>query len=354
MIIGGEHTFSPTILLKRPKGFINSLITDLEREYHINFTFGGYYSILAIIDKIKLNFDTNSVILLPSYLCPSILRPFKIRGINYRFYKVDYDLYIDTNHLISIIDNNVKAVLFIDYFGASQFEKLLGVIDILKHRQITVIQDVVQCLEMKKERLFGDYIFNSFRKFFPFEGSILLSKNSLFIEYSNSKNKFVTYKRIGQIIRYLHIHYGIFSSRLFLYFLKKAEDRYYSNSIIRMPKFNLKQLNKYDIESMTEKQKYYYHKLMITFGNKVPGLLKSNNFVPLGFVIKVEKRNEIRRFLFDHEIYPPIHWILSEEIDKNIFEKSIQLSSEIMTLPLIGLTETKYNYLLYNLTKYHQ
>jgi hypothetical protein len=352
MIIGGEHFFSPSLLFKKSKGYIDRLIRDFKDDYNVSFTFGGHYSLLAIIDAIKPAFNNDSVVLFPSYLCPSILKPFKSREIKYKFYKIDENLFVDTDYLISIIDNNVKAVLFIDYFGASQIDQLQTVLEILKSKKIIIVQDIVQCLQIRKDKLFGDYIFNSFRKFFPFEGSILLSKRKMNIDFRGSSNKYIEYKRIGQFLRYFHIKYNLGSSKHFLYFFRKAEDCYYINDILSMPKFNLRQLNKYDIEFIANKQKYYFSQLFNAFYDKVPGLLHKNNFVPLGFVIKIDGRDSVREYLFKQHIFSPIHWILPVEIDVKVFSKSTNLSSLILTLPLIGLTEQKFKFLFENINKY--
>jgi len=352
MIIGGEHVVSPDILFRKSKGYLSGLIRDFKDDYIVNFTFGGYYSLLAIIDAIKSAFDNDSVVLFPSYLCPSILKPFKSREIKYKFYKIDENLFVDTDYLISIIDNNVKSVLFIDYFGASQIDQLQPVLEILKSKKIIIIQDIVQCLQIRKDKLFGDYIFNSFRKFFPFEGSILLSKRKMDIDFRKGSNRYIKYKRIGQFLRYFHVKYNLGSSKHFLSFFRKAEDCYYKNDILRMPKFNFRQLNKYDIEFIANKQKYYFNQLFNVFSDKVPGLLHKNNFVPLGFVIKIDGRDSVRGYLFKQNIFSPIHWILPVEIDAKVFSKSINLSSLILTLPLIGLTEQKFKYLFENINKY--
>jgi hypothetical protein len=352
IIIGGEYLISPAFLFKRSKGYIDSLIREFKDDYEVNFTFGGYYSILAIIDSVKSVFDNNSVVLLPSYLCPSILHPFKSREIKYRFYKIDENLFVDIDYLISIIDDNVKAILFIDYFGVTQMKRLQPLLAILKSKKITIIQDIVQCLKITKDQLFGDYIFNSFRKFSPFEGSILLSKAKMHIDFSDKKNKFITYKRVGQFLRYFHVRWNLFSSRHFLYYFRKADEYYVSDYIIGMSKFNYRQLNKIDIEFMTEKQIYYYSQLFDVFNKNIPDLFRNINSIPLGFVIKITQRNQIRKDLFKQNIFPPIHWVLPEELDKTIFFESIKLSSVILTIPLIGLTDKGYRHLYSNMIKF--
>jgi len=351
IIIGGEHTYSPCFLLKRSKGYIDGLTNTFKNDYSVNFTFGGFYSLLAIIDDIRPTFDVNSFVLLPSYLCPSMLEPFKIRNINYRFYKVDADLYVDTEHLISCINSNVKAVLFIDYFGASQKERLKDLLSVLKEKDIKIIQDLVQCVNIDKNQLLGDYMYNSFRKFLPFEGSLLLSKTKMKISFTRPNYTYLLNKRLGQLLRDYHLKYNIFSSRQFLKLFKRAEDHYPSETIVRMPKINVCLLNRVDIDAFSANQKYYYKKLFVEYGAMVPKLLQNDDFVPLGFVIKTTNRDQIRRNLFVANIYPPIHWLQSSEIDKQAFSESIELSNCILTIPVFGLNETKSDYLFSNLYK---
>ena len=349
IIIGGEHTFSPLFLFRRSRSYIDKLTNSFKDDYNVNFTFGGFYSLLAIIDDLKPTFNKDSYVLLPSYLCPSMLAPFKIRNIKYCFYKVDADLYVDVDHLISIINSNVKAVLFIDYFGASQKKRLANVPNLLREKNIKIIQDLVQCVSIDKNQFIGDYMYNSFRKYLPFEGSLLLSKTKMNITFSRPNCKYWVNRRIGQLIRYYHLKYNIFSSNRFLSLFKKAEDYYSSEVVVRMPKHHKWLLNKIDIDLFCHNQRYYYKELFTEYGEMIPKLLQNDNYVPLGFVIKTSNRNQIRGDLFEKGIYPPIHWLQSEEIDKQIYSDSIMLSGCILTIPLFGLNEAKSQYLSDNL-----
>jgi dTDP-4-amino-4,6-dideoxygalactose transaminase len=350
MIIGGEHIFSPGFLFKKQKGYIDQLENTFKDIYSINYTFGGYYSLMLIIEN--LNFKKDAFILLPSYLCPTIVKLIKLKKIKFDFYKVDDELMIDNDYLLSKIDQNTNAVLFIDYFGSPQKENIKPVLQVLKSKNIAVIQDVVQCLEIKKENLFGDYIFNSFRKFFPFEGSILLSKNKISSHTKRPNFNYLFYKRIGQYLRYLHAIYHLIPSQLFLYFLLKSEINYYKDYVVGMPNANRKNLNKYEIDKLGAKQQFYFQLMLKEFNFDTPQLLRNNNFIPMGYVIKLDNRDKIRNELFNNNIYPPIHWHLPKEIDNGIYSKSVDLSSKILTIPLISLNDEKYNYLIKNLNKF--
>ncbi|HOX77114.1 MAG TPA: hypothetical protein PLW31_03665 [Bacteroidales bacterium] len=347
MYIGGEHTFSPGLLFKPSNNSFDNLISDLEKHYFINYTFGGYYSLLAILDHLKSDIDEESEVLLPSYLCQSILQPFKARNIKYNFYRVDQNLYVDISHLLSLINKNVKAVLFIDYFGATQKDRLSTTIDFLSSKNIFIIQDMVQCLHLDQDKMFGDYIFNSFRKFFPIEGSVLLSKKEININFSKRTcSKFVLNKRMGQLLRYFHVNYGMFSSSSFLKFFKTADKNYYDEQNYKMSKTSRAILKKFDIDLLIKTQKQYYQFLLDNFGNYVPELLNNQRFVPLGFVIVVPERDLLRKKLFLENVYPPVHWILSDEIDDQLFSESIALSKSILTFPLLNMNDNKFDFMI--------
>jgi len=346
IVIGGVQYFTPFFGLKKSRGYIKGLTTEFSKDYNVNFTFGGYFSLLAIIDNMAKGFTENSVVLLPSYLCPSILKPFQIRNIKYKFYKVDAELFVDVEHLASLLDEQVKAVLFIDYFGASQIERLGDILKELKSRTISVIQDVVQCLEIKKEFLFGDYIFNSFRKFFPFEGSILLSKTKMDIAFSKKKNLYLGPKRMGQFLRYLHIEHHLLSSSHFLKHIKKSEDCYHTAEILPMPARNKRMLDKYDVKEMATKRIGFAARLNKLLATKTPALFQLRGFAPLGFEIKIQNRDQVRRYLFDQNIFAPVHWTLSDEIDARDFAESVKLSKEILTIPLGNMDEAKLEYMI--------
>jgi hypothetical protein len=54
--------------------------------------------------------------------------------------------------------------------------------------------------------------------------------------------------------------------------------------------------------------------------------------VPLGFPVRVGNRDAVRQALFDHQIYPPVHWQIDGVIPPK-YEDSHRLARQIMTLP---------------------
>lgn len=54
--------------------------------------------------------------------------------------------------------------------------------------------------------------------------------------------------------------------------------------------------------------------------------------VPIGFPIRLPERDQVRKALFRHGIYPPVHWPIEDAVPGR-FEESHALAREIMTLP---------------------
>jgi len=351
--LGGEHVFDRNTISSNRSGYFDSWVDKISKDFNVQYTFGGYYSLVGIIESLKTSSDKEIELLLPSYLCPSMLKPFKNWNVNYSFYKVDQSLYVDETHLRNQISAKTTAVLFIDYFGTSQVRRLSGLIHELKNKNIQIIQDIVQTIDLAKAELYGDFVFNSVRKFLPVEASILLSKEAMNTEFGHSMPP-VQKKRRGQFLRKISLKTGIDLSFAFLPDFKRFESEYYQRHVVRLPEKSRKYLSQLDFEKLIWEQRFYYEKLVQDYGNLQPQLLRhqSSTVIPLGLVLSVKDRNEFRNFLFGKRIFAPIHWVLSEEIDKKEYEGSWSLSEEIITIPLINLTERKFKYLTETLDEY--
>ncbi|MDY6953921.1 MAG: hypothetical protein SWE60_20640, partial [Thermodesulfobacteriota bacterium] len=57
-----------------------------------------------------------------------------------------------------------------------------------------------------------------------------------------------------------------------------------------------------------------------------------DNVVPLGFPVRIQNRDQVRQVLFEHDIYPPVHW-QTQKIVPDQFVDSHRLGADIMTLP---------------------
>ena len=174
--IWGEHFFSPLLLFSKKKFDLDEYL-DQRFEYENKyFTGGGIHSLYQILKNIS--FEKEEYCLLPSYLCPTILKPFHSLGINYKFSKIDKRLQIDNEYLESAINSKCKDILFINYYGFSISKESEKLLLSFKFRGVYIVQEIVQSF-FSEIKLIGDFCFNSFRKYFPINGSIILSNHQI-------------------------------------------------------------------------------------------------------------------------------------------------------------------------------
>lgn len=331
-IIGGELVFSPSIVVNRDYHQFSDYGSDLQdyKRYH---TFGAYYSLQAVIGQ--LNFQPGEYALLPSYLCPTIIEPFRSAKAKYVFYKMKEGLLPDLGDIDKKAKSGLKAVLFIDYFGFPQKDYLQEIVGFLRTKGVRVIQDTVQSWLNNEPELYGDFCLNSVRKYSPFEGSALLSKTPMSFKTDSGKlRKFLQHKRYGQILRYCHIKYGLFHPASFLSQFETSNLYYHGDGMAELPKLNRWLLDRLDFEALGRNRKYMYKEML----NKLkPRLILGNlgeDAVPFGMAIYLEDRDQKKVRLHERGVHCPVHWLLPEEIDIHEHDYSWELQHHALTLPV--------------------
>lgn len=329
--IGGEPYYSPSIIFQSKKSDVKDYFQSKYQDKEITFTYGGYYSIKLILDEITVSEDEH--VLLPSYLCPTILLPFKEKNIRYSFYKITKELKIDTEDLKAKVNQRTKAVFFINYFGFDISIEEKNLLEKLKDNGVILIQDLVQCFFADANMLFGNFAFNSFRKFFPVEGSCIISDKKLVLKQSRFNWLYFFNKLLGRYYRYKHFNSELPASS-FLKRFSKANSLYHKEGNSGMTFYDEFILNKFDF-----KKSFQIRRMNFLF---LLGELKSvalfneldNNESPLVFPIVVKNPKDLKRKLLDKNIFCPVHWNLSEEIDKEQYSDSWWLSEHTLSIPI--------------------
>ncbi len=352
--IGGECFYYPSIIFKKKKFDLDSYLNKKYLKKYFYYTGGGYYSIFQIIKEIE--FENNQEILLPSYLCPTILIPFKKRHIRYNFYRINKNLEIDTNDLKKKINKNIKAVFFINYFGFPPKKETISFLKEIKEKKVILIEDIVQSFFSDIE-IIGDYSFNSFRKFLPIDGSIIISNKKMkYIHSSQSYTNYFFLKAIGQHLRMIDNELRIFDfSNIFLKLFKLANENYYKHTNSNFNWYNKYILSRFDIDTLKTKIFNNYINMLKNFKSiALLGEIK-DNIVPLGFPIIIHKnRDKLRNYLVHHNVFCPIHWKLTDEINKNKFKESWFLSENILTLPINeSFSNAEMKYLKQKMEEYY-
>ncbi len=115
-------------------------------------------------------------ILLPAYLCPTIITTLEKQGLQCSYYRVQTDLSIDLDDLAKKV-HTYQAMYFINYFGFPQpaivRQFLLG----LQREGMLVVEDNAQ----GGFPLYpiGDFVFNSMRKLCAHDGGYLITQQNM-------------------------------------------------------------------------------------------------------------------------------------------------------------------------------
>ncbi|MCD4760236.1 hypothetical protein K8R33_05120 [archaeon] len=282
----------------------------------------------------ELKPNTKTKILLPSYLCPSILIPFKEEKVDYSFYRVNKKLEINITDLKNKIKKEKPGIiLIIHYFGFIQ-SKTKEIAKVCEKNKIKLIEDYVQSF-LSKPKLQGDYMFNSYRKFLPIpDGAFLIKKTKTKIILNKSPKEYVSKRLKAGLLKNFSFLKNIWRP-LFIETEEKLINKYKRPA--KMSNISKDLLNRINLREIIHKRRRNYAYLAKHIKPLYPKL--NENTCPLGFPIVFKsqtQRDNIRKTLIKNKIYPPIHWELPKEVKEN---ESIDLSNKLLTIPI----DQRYN-----------
>lgn len=327
MLIGGFYSVDGELLCqpKEKEDFILRLDTEhcyKRKIYTSNGRTASVYAMKHCAEKMK-----GKKVLLPDYLCLSVISAAEWAGVSYDFYRVKANLEIDLDDLIAKLDDTVGMIYVIHYFSIPQPRWIAERIQsIAKKKNILIMEDITQTMFSKEEgRMgFGDYIVGSTRKWFPMtDGGILAIRDGISGEEQELENAYdeSVYKELLiSVMRPQYEKNSQLEKQLYLTYEKEANASRYKNLTPRqMTDASRHILFHTDTEKLIRKRienfQYLYQGL-----SKIPQveilskrLNEEGNFVPFGLTILVEDRQELYNHLVERNIIPEIQWILPTE-----------------------------------------
>ena len=298
---------------------------------------GGQSSLNFIVKSLHLMED--ELILLPSYLCPTIIQNLDRHQVGYLFYEVNADLSINLSDLAAKIKKNkVKAVFFIDYFGFYHQDETQTYLKSLKEKEILLIEDAAQMLWLERKEFIGDFTFNSYRKFLPIDGSVVLSE--MIETHEGKADAYYALMNEGRMIITSYVKFGLGKVEDFVGLFSKADEVYgKSTEINGMMEISRQLLNKLDIDHIGQVRRRNYAYLFdrLCEVEHITPLFHKNRLgdqIPIGFPILIKDRDRVRKELRTKAIFCPAHWPLLEEKWIQAFPQSLYLAKHLMTLPI--------------------
>lgn len=295
-VIGGEFDLDISKLGKNPT------------QTPMNLFSSGRAALYHIICSVSQS-SSIDIILLPDYLCDSIIHAVQKTEIKFEFYRINYDLSIDFQDLETKV-SDTSIVLLINYFGCvdikNQIQKARTIND-----NCVIISDNVQAYFAMDQTNDADYSFTSFRKIFAVpDGAIIQTKHKA-IPSSNKENTFVAAKIAGGVLK----HYAArnsFDDALYLNYLSFGENQIEQNYDAVASDFSQNLMQTLDLKAIAAiriENAAFIKKGLKDLGIS-PIVSNTEQQVPLFIPIRLKNRDAIRKEMFSNNIFCPVHWPL--------------------------------------------
>lgn len=266
---------------------------------------------------------------LPSYTCAALTAAVRHAGSVAHFYGVDRNLAPLPSWLSEVHKGDI--VIIVRYFG---FPTSSEHADAVRARGALVVEDAAQALFAEEMAEWADAMLLSPRKFLGVpDGGILLFKKSLsfgHVSLQPPPEQWWLRALDASLSRREFDRHGGEHQWFDLFRVVESEAPVGNFRMSELSRTLL--LHCVDYEEIRSRRKANYDFLAEALPDVALFPNRPAEVVPLGFPVLVQDRDEVRRALFEHEIYPPIHWPLEGVVPRE-FEQSHRMSAEIMTLP---------------------
>lgn len=299
-IIGGEMEFD--------------LCVETLPKIHRLSKYGSYHAsgraaLYSILQSLK-NREIKRI-LLPDYLCSTIVTTVASARLKYGFYRLKDSLLPDIKD-IGLKTDESTAVLVINYFGMQDLSTSLSSLKELSYT-VPIIVDDVQALFsfFTPDSKNFDYSFTSLRKWLPApDGGLARSKYND-ITTSDSVNGFWIKKLNGLALKSLRDNLKGMDA-LYLQLLEEGESMIDQSLSARGSEVTSMVFERTDFEAVALKRRQ--NASFIISGLKELGIepliAPQQDSVPFFVPVVLENRDAIRKKLFSQNIFCPVHWPL--------------------------------------------
>ena len=294
----------------------------------------------AIEYLLRYTNKNNGKILLPAFICSSIVDAVRRAGGEYDFYSITENFQINIRSLKEKLDSNVNFIYVIQYFGGYQTQETYVFLKELQSLKFFIIEDVTLSLYSKHPNFigFGDYVIGSLRKWLPIPDGAFLSSIHMIpdVPIAHGYNEYSFNYFVAQIMKWVYLRDTTLDKQQYLMINEQAMKALFSDYTIRdMTNISRNYLSSYDMNYVIERRIRNYDYLVEkskVFSFIKPIFSRLEGQVPFGFVILCKQRDRLLKYLIDNNIYCNVHWKIPEECSDSDSVSS-KLSKMILTIP---------------------
>jgi|WetSurSiteA1Bulk_404760.scaffolds.fasta_scaffold18459_2 dTDP-4-amino-4,6-dideoxygalactose transaminase len=345
MFVGGEF-YSDIYWLRDKPTFLTDKMAFLN----------GGKACLIVISEYLLDHGVKKM-LLPSYLCPTIVRTLEQCGLTCDYYQINPDFSIDLDDLSrKVVD--YQAVFFINYFGFLHALGERNYLASLREKGVCVVEDNAQAGFTDYNT--GDFVFNSMRKLAANDGGYLITSFDV-SPYVNSYRGCPN-RRLPVIREYrkrlaAYLYQGVGKHGELVKMYELAETYYESDRVVEGDSQERQQIERLDWKGIKQVRRENYSYLLglisgIPEISPVFPILQEDN-MPMGLPVYVSglSRDWLFNELGNAGIGLTIHWdelLIDPRLNGN--RVAVDMASKILTLVIDQRTSHKQmDYLVQNL-----
>lgn len=347
-------------------GLSSSMLSGNPKPFHgplFNFKRVTFYPYArnALYEAARLmGISSSDAVLFPDFLCNTAVKPFLKFTEKTRFYKIGKDLSIDFEDLEKKLENDVKVVVMIHYFGFPAGIERIS--DICRERNIYLVEDCAQCLFSEHKGLlgsFGDFSAFSMHKSLPVpECAALVVNNDDFEppenekELENSECKRLIERKV-EGLKDIWTHTRSGGSVPFDAWknIKESERQLHSDPAFfyKVPDISRVILGNMDMKEVKMRRSRNFKFFLNNLENdKIAPVFKElpKGICPLGFPVLIDKRESVKGMLLQSGIETFIHWNMLIPPEAKKRHEIDYLARHILTLPVHhGLDKKHMEYL---------
>ena len=248
-----------------------------------------------------------STILMPEYVCDSVVDTVRQLALEVKTYPITETMQIDRDALRNQITKNT-AILIINYFGLIETESQKKYI-MANYPELIVVEDDVQAYYAYHKPLVAEHFkFTSLRKWFAVPDGGLV-KTHYALPQAENVNTFAATKLAGAALK--NIRECLNNDELYLDILQRGEELIGGNMESSMSDVARRLMVTVNTEQIAQQR--LLNARVLRDGLKcIPQVRQIMDdivdAVPLFLPVYVNNRDEVRRAMFDANIFCPVHW----------------------------------------------
>lgn len=277
-------------------------------------------------------------VLLPAYICESVIDPFEKAGYELVFYDLNMDL---TPRLEDSQLPEIGVFLHMGYFGFPTNRDLTAVLAKLKSKSVIIIEDVTHSLFSPQPLFPNDFVLGSIRKWLGIaSGGFLASKQRIDVELADPPTGFIEKRKLGLALKssYLKMAEPALKEIFFKAFQEAEAFLDQDPGAYGIDEQSQGELNKLAVADLCDRRAENFNYLQAQLSQvegielvfKDPTEIYCPLFCP---IYVVAERTKLQGDLTAQGIYCPVHWPVPATLDSKLHPAMMKLYQSVLSIP---------------------